>query len=400
MSLWESFVIKDTGSPIPQVRILFNLHNNHTNFSRSLPLSFEYLPFSTLYVCVTSTGDCSTYPCEPSQLVPNGSETCLSNKSFWPHLRCDPWCEALVPPSHASVYPAQRRRVGQNVSVQCDDRYYLTQNGRLVADGAPQEGDIALGHLRTHGLEWCGRDRKYTPQLGCLGPWCAALLPPLHGSVTPASMVLVNNTVRVICNENYEITGTGTDTQAGTRFGESMCMPDGYFDPVLTCDGPWCNGLEPPPHAISFPPTRVRVGEIVRVICKMGYSHWGPGNRKPQCFNNRTFEAAQWCYRNCGVHKDVAHASVWPKENRLHIAAGPSSKYQIAGGGAWPQDVRITCHPHYAAIGPGTDTPWCQADGTFTPHVNCRRICDPFAAPQHSTVRLGPIDASAQVLDA
>ena len=30
----------------------------------------------------------------------------------------------------------------------------------------------------------------------------------------------------------------------GTRYGESMCMPDGSFDPILACDGPWCDPLQ------------------------------------------------------------------------------------------------------------------------------------------------------------
>ena len=61
------------------------------------------------------------------------------------------------PPPHASVFPAERRRVGWNVTVQCEDRYYLMRNGKLVADGSPTLGDLTFGHLRTSGLEW------YTP---------------------------------------------------------------------------------------------------------------------------------------------------------------------------------------------------------------------------------------------
>ena len=225
-----------------------------------------------------------------------------------------------------------------------------------------------------------------------MGPWCAPLDPPTNGRVEPASIVLANNTVRVICDEHYEIAGTGTATRAGTRYGESVCMPEGNYDPVLACDGPWCPVLQPPPHAFALPAARVRAGEFVRVLCKMGYSHWGPGERKPKCFHNRTFEAAQHCYRTCGTHPDVQHATVWPTNRRLHIGHGPITNFEVAGGGSWPQDVRITCHKNYAAVGPGSDTPWCQADGSFTPHVTCRRVCDPFGAPAHSTVRFGPID--------
>jgi len=257
-------------------------------------------------------------------------------------------------------------------------------------------GDLAFGHLITHGREQCGQNRKFSPRLGCLGPWCTAMLPPKHGRVQPASIVLVDNAVQVICDELYEINGTGTAEQAGTRYGESVCMPDGTFDPILSCDGPWCDVLAPPPHAYSVPPTRVRVGETVHIICTTGYTHWGAGKEKPKCLHNNAFEPKQWCYRNCGVHSDVNFATVWPKLDRLHIAAGPRSNYMVAGGGAWPQDVRITCHQHYAAIGPGSDKPWCQADGTFTAHITCRRICDPFPAPEHSDVLFEPIDPYPQ----
>jgi len=222
------------------------------------------------------------------------------------------------------------------------------------------------------------------------------LEPPKNGRVEPASIVLANNTVRIICDEHYEIAGTGTATRAGTRFGESVCMPDGYYDPMLACDGPWCSVLQPPPHAFVLPAARVRVGEFVRVLCKMGYQHWGPGERKPKCLTNRTYEAAQHCYRSCGEHPDVQHATVWPKGDRLHIGQGPKANYEVAGGGSWPQDVRITCDKNYAAIGSGSDTPWCQADGSFTPHITCRRVCDPLRAPAHSTVRFGPNDPVPQ----
>jgi len=259
-------------------------------------------------------------------------------------------------------------------------------------DARRRKDDLTFGHLRTHAREWCGTDGRFSPRLGCLGPWCDAHVAPKHGRVQPSSIVLVNNTVQVICDEFYEITGTGTPERAGTRYGESVCMPDGYFDPVLTCDGPWCDALAPPPHAFSVPTTRVRVGERVNVLCKYGYSHWGAGSQQPLCQHNRSFQAAQWCYPNCGAHPDVAHATVWPERHRLHIGAGPHSNFEVAGGGAWPQDVRITCDEHYAAIGPGSDKPWCQANGSFSPHISCRRVCDPFQAPAHSLARLGPID--------
>lgn len=292
--------------------------------------------------------------------------------------------------------------MGATVEVQCDDRYFLTKDGKLMMAGDPShpfasslhhlKGDLTAGHLRTHGQERCGENRRFSPRLGCLGPWCQAPVAPEHGRVQPASIVLVNNSVQVICDEYYEITGTGTPELAGTRFGETFCMPDGYFDPVLTCDGPWCDALLPPPHAFSVPATRVRVGGTVDVLCEYGYSHWGPGIKEPRCLENRSFEAAQWCYSNCGVHPDVQHATVWPQEDRMHIGDGPHSNFEIAGGGAWPQDVRITCQPHYAALGPGTEMPWCLANGSFTPHISCIRICDPFQAPSHSTVQLGPVD--------
>lgn len=69
--------------------------------------------------------------------------------------------------------------------------------------------------------------------------------------------MLENNTVQVECNEHYEIAGSGTTDQPGTRLEETVCMPDGSYDPILQCDGPWCDGLVPPPHAIAFPATRV-----------------------------------------------------------------------------------------------------------------------------------------------
>ena len=91
------------------------------------------------------SGDCSKYPCTPNDLVPNGTETCVSPEKdlcgFSPRLRCDPWCEPLLPPAHASVYPAERRRVGQNVTVHCDDRYFLTEFENLIASGNPQRGN-------------------------------------------------------------------------------------------------------------------------------------------------------------------------------------------------------------------------------------------------------------------
>jgi hypothetical protein len=106
------------------------------------------------YWITDTAGYCGTYPCDANRLVRNGTETCFGNHSFWPHLRCDPWCEALEPPPHASVFPPERRRVGWNVTVQCDDRYYLTQDDELVTSGSPTLGDLTFGHLRTNGLEW------------------------------------------------------------------------------------------------------------------------------------------------------------------------------------------------------------------------------------------------------
>ena len=156
------------------------------------------------------------------------------------------------------------------------------------------------------------------------------------------TQVLENNTVQVECNEHYEIAGSGTTDQPGTRLGETVCMPDGSYDPILQCDGPWCDGLVPPPHAIAFPATRVRVGEVVRVICKMGYAHWGDGTKEPRCLQPpRLFESPQACYRSCGVHPDVHGASVWPKVPRLYIG-DDSSKFEVAGGGTWPQVLMCT----------------------------------------------------------
>ena len=54
--------------------------------------------------------------------------------------------------------------------------------------------------------------------------------------------------------------------------------------------------------------------------------------------------------------------------------------------------MQIKCNSHYAAVGSGSDNPRCQANGTFTQHISCRRICDPLAALPHSQVRFAPTD--------
>merc|ERR1719409_1670626 len=115
----------------------------------------------------------------------------------------------------------------------------------------------------------------------------------------------------------------------------------------------------------------------------MGYAHWGEGTKEPRCLQPpRLFEPPQACYRSCGVHPDVHGASVWPKVPRLYIG-DDSSKFEVAGGGTWPQDVEVKCWSHYAAIGTGSTRPHCLANGSFTPAISCRRICDPFKAPTH-----------------
>jgi hypothetical protein len=205
----------------------------------------------------------------------------------------------------------EKEEVEEEYSIECHARYFLTRDHRLLTDGDARAGtgDLTLGHLRTQGRERCSQNR-----LGCLGPWCPAFEAPAHGQVVPASIVLTNATVQVICDPYYEIAGTGTRMTSGTRFGESVCMPDGSYDPMLACDGPWCTPLVAPENAISFPATRMRVGENVHVVCKMGYSHWGDGSKHPQCLAAPyTYETPQACYRSCGVHPPVLHASVWPQ---------------------------------------------------------------------------------------
>lgn len=113
--------------------------------------------YACVCVCVCRCKSTRPAPCLvdiQSDAIRQTWQTCFANHSFWPHLRCDPWCESLEPPPHASVFPAERRRVGWNVTVQCDDRYYLTRDDKLVTNGAPALGDLTFGHLRTRGLEW------------------------------------------------------------------------------------------------------------------------------------------------------------------------------------------------------------------------------------------------------
>lgn len=318
-------------------------------------------------------------------------EQCLADGNWTNRVVCNIIsCEEYQPPPKSHVVETTGSRYQDTIVLACDEGFELEQTSQITVT--------------------CNADKTWSPDFTCEKISCGSFTYPAMSTVNQSGS-LFEETITVICNPGYNITGAS----------EVTCQSNGEWGSPGTCDAIDCDPFNPPVNSTDRTTKQVKFNEVIDVRCNDGYVLVGMS--PVQCFSDGSWPELTCTQFDCLGDINVQNSS-YAYINLTSVSINCYMGYSIIGNsivncingtwedsptceivdcGAYPNvpngsisdltsttystTVTISCNEGFRITDEMNGTVTCEETGNWSSIISCSIVnCGQFISPSNGYV--------------